>query len=162
MACKCNSGLIIKIQAMDNNKDVELIQPTRAHNNDLGVDLYYSRKETVTLKAQSLSTVSLGYKLHIDDTHGFILKDRSSMALKGIHSLAGVIDPDYLGEIRAVFYNFNTEDYVISYGDKIIQAIICNVIPATVSVETIEPTQSNKRLSNGFGSTGKSKKIVEV
>lgn len=52
-----------------------------------------------------------------------LIKDRSSMAAKGLVTRGGVIDNDYTGEIKVILFNtgFDTQ---IHHGDKIAQLII--------------------------------------
>jgi dUTP pyrophosphatase len=80
--------------------------PTVAHpGEDLGFDLYAS--ETVTLYPGQVVKVRTGIALRYVDLsgvdhqkhYGLILKDRSSLAAKGITTSAGVIDAGYQGEV---------------------------------------------------------------
>ncbi len=71
---------------------------------------------------------------------------------------AGLIDPDYRGEVKVHLYNHSDKDFVIEEGDRIAQLI---TIPVNVSeyviqepyvqVDSLEETE---RGEGGFGSTG--------
>ena len=50
------------------------------------------------------------------------LAPRSGLAVKkGIHVGAGVIDPDYRGEVRVLLFNLGKEDFAVAAGDRIAQ-----------------------------------------
>ena len=70
----------------------------------------------------------------------------------GIQVGAGVIDPDYTGEVRVILFNQGHKNFEIKKGDRIAQLILerCET-PPVVEIDTIEAT---KRGSGGFGSTG--------
>jgi dUTP pyrophosphatase len=70
----------------------------------------------------------------------------------GLDVLAGVIDPDYRGEIKVVLFNSDTRvPYVIRPGYRIAQLILENFTIADV-VEA--PLSETNRGESGFGSTG--------
>jgi len=78
---------------------------------------------------------------------------RSSLAVKhGIQVGAGVIDPDYTGEVKVVLFNQGQDDFKISVGDRIAQLVLerCET-PDVREVLTIDETA---RGAGGFGSTG--------
>src|SRR4051812_1660464 len=70
---------------------------------DLAADLYAS--EGLIVEPGSTLAVSTGIAMEFPSTHGALVEDRSGLALKGITTLAGVIDPGYRGEIRIVITN---------------------------------------------------------
>jgi dUTP pyrophosphatase len=76
------------------------------------------------------------------------LRDRSGLALKGLHVFAGVIDSDYPDEIGVVLFNHSFVPYTVEIGDR-----ICQFIPHgfRISEEDKEP----EGRTGGFGSTGK-------
>lgn len=74
------------------------------------------------------------------------LRDRSGLAVKGLHVFAGVIDSDYPDEIGVVLQNFSFKRYDIKRGDR-----ICQFIPHGFTVSVAE---SNTNRQGGFGSTG--------
>ena len=78
---------------------------------------------------------------------------RSGLAVKhGIQVGAGVIDPDYTGEVMVVLFNHGDKDFVVNKGDRIAQLILekCD----TPKVEEIGFLEETDRGSGGFGSTG--------
>lgn len=86
------------------------------------------------------------------------IEDRSSMALKGIFSHGGIIDPTYRGEFHVILFNSSDSTYYAKSGDKIAQGI---VYPAAFNynwtmMECVESDEieETERGSGGFGSTG--------
>ena len=70
-----------------------------------------------------------------------------------ITTLAGVIDPDYRGELKIILHNFGHETQIIKTNQKIAQLILEKAAtPETTPVESLNTT---KRGNNRFGSTDK-------
>jgi dUTP pyrophosphatase len=73
----------------------------------------------------------------------------------GLDTLAGVIDPDYTGEIKVVLQNLDsTQPFVIRPGYRIAQLILENYTIAEVVEIPGECTALTERGAAGFGSTG--------
>jgi dUTP pyrophosphatase len=83
---------------------------------------------------------------------GFLVKDRSSMAAKGVFTHGGVIDSSYRGEIMVLMTTL-TQIYEIRSGDRIAQLVPTPVLTGPVT-ESTELT-SGARGSRGFGSSGR-------
>jgi dUTP pyrophosphatase len=130
----------------------DAILPTRGSDGSVGYDLY-SVVDTVVPSQAGNTIVGTGIALCIPlDCYGRIAP-RSGLAAKHcIQVGAGVIDPDYTGEIKVVLFNHGTEDFEIKKGDRIAQLILerCETPP----VEEIGLLQETLRGSGGFGSTG--------
>jgi dUTP pyrophosphatase len=74
----------------------------------------------------------------------------------GLDTLAGVIDPDYTGEIKVVLQNLDVnQPFVIRPGYRIAQLILeqC-VTPEVVEIPTENTPLNTQRGDAGFGSTG--------
>ena len=97
--------------------------------------------------------VSTGLALGLPSTHGALVEDRSGLALRGITTLAGVIDPGYRGEVKIVVTNLTPAPFEIQPGDRIAQLRIVQRIEATFE-EAVEIAEA-PRGAAGFGSTGK-------
>ena len=118
---------------------------------DLAADLYAA--EAVTLAAGETRAVGTGLAFEFPAEFGALVQDRSGLALKGISTLAGVIDPGYRGEVKVVVTNLGSQPFEISSGDRIAQLRIVRRIEAEFTeAESLAETQRNNR---GFGSTGK-------
>jgi dUTP pyrophosphatase len=80
----------------------------------------------------------------------------------GLDILAGVIDPDYTGEVKVVLVNTDMRvPFFIKPGYRIAQLILECYVPATVT-EVFEPGEVTVRGDAGFGSTGLSYKVAGV
>lgn len=129
------------------------ILPTKAHAGDLGWDLYYCGEEPLKLLAEIRTTICLGVCCYMPG-YGFLLKDRSGLAMKdGLTILGGVIDEGYRGEWCAIIHNTRKHvDYWVNPGDKICQAVAIPVVPG--EAQWIEALPEANRGEGGFGSTG--------
>jgi dUTP pyrophosphatase len=131
--------------------------PRYAHTGpfgDLAADLYACAAATLAPAGETNSTqaVPTGIALEFPPTHGALVEDRSGLAVRGITTLAGVIDPGYRGEIKVVLTNFNAFPMFIRPGDRIAQLRVVQRIEATFD-EVAELTEA-PRGAAGFGSTG--------
>ena len=83
--------------------------PTRGSDGSVGYDLYSSEDATVPCQA-GRALVSTGIALSIPDGLYGRVAPRSGLAVKHcINVGAGVIDPDYTGEVKVVLFNHGTE-----------------------------------------------------
>ncbi len=81
------------------------------------------------------------------------MRDRSSMAARGLATTGGVIDAGYRGEILVLMTNLGDTAIELNSGDKIAQMIPVPVLTGDV-VEVADLVDS-ARLAKGFGSSGK-------
>ena len=122
---------------------------------DLAADLYAA--EAMTLSAAgtvgSTQMVRTGLAMELPSTHGALVEDRSGLAVRGVTTLAGVIDPGYRGELKVVLTNLSPEVQAIEVGHRIAQLRIVERIEAVFEeTDVLAPTP---RGAGGFGSTGK-------
>ena len=122
---------------------------------DLAADLYASADARLAAAGEAGSTaaVATGIALEFPSTHGALVEDRSGLAVRGVTTLAGVIDPGYRGEIRVVMTNLNAAPVEIKAGERIAQLRIVERIEA--SFEEVAELGEAARGAGGFGSTGK-------
>lgn len=118
---------------------------------DLAADLYASAD--ATLAAGATLPVPTGIALEFPSTHGALVEDRSGLAVRGVTTLAGVIDPGYRGEIKVVLTNLGAAAAEIKAGDRIAQLRIVQRIQAEFA--EVEELGEAARGERGFGSTGK-------
>jgi dUTP pyrophosphatase len=136
--------------------------PAVAHpGEDLAYDLFAA--EDATLAPGRVILVRTGIAVQFEPAHGAIVKDRSSMAMKGIKTSAGVIDAGYRGEILVpLTLDMNAPQssdsphagYAIKAGDKIAQMIPVKPL-TTFEVEERKELEETVRGEKGFGSSGK-------
>ncbi len=95
--------------------------------------------------------------LHLEIPHGYVglVKDRSSIASAGLHSIAGVIDSAYRGELKILLVNLGVDDFHIRPGQKIAQLLVVPVYTGALKfVTSLQDLSASERESSGFGSTG--------
>ena len=140
--------------------EVQLLHPLArlphyAHtgpHGDLAADLHSVAR--ATLAAGATVAIPTGLALLFPEHCGALIHDRSSLALRGLHTLAGVIDPGYRGELKIVLTNLSDETQVLEAGTRIAQMRVVPLLQAEfVQSEGAETTRT-KRHTGGFGSTG--------
>ena len=140
---------IVEVKLLDESAKV----PTVAHpGEDIGYDLYASRDHTlVPGHVHRVHTGVAVAGMVNGSSVGFLVKDRSSMAAKGVFTHGGVIDSSYRGEIVVVM---TTLTDITRYGrEQLAQLVPTPVLTGPVT-ESTELT-SGARGSNGFGSSGR-------
>jgi len=124
--------------------------PERKREGDAGLDLYCI--EDVEILPNEIKLISTGIAIEIPKGYFGLIKDRSGLASKGLHVLAGVIDENYRGEVKVVMINLGKEKIKLEKFSRIAQLII---IPyAKVEVEEVEELSETERGEKGFGSSG--------
>ncbi len=117
---------------------------------DLAADLYALSPRT--LEPGETVAIPTGLALAFPANFGALIEDRSGLALRGLTTLAGVIDPGYRGEIKVVLTNLAAIPHSISGGDRIAQLRLVRRIEATF--EVVATLDETARARGGFGSTG--------
>jgi dUTP pyrophosphatase len=84
---------------------------------------------------------------------GLLVRDRSSMAARGLATTAGVIDPGYRGEVLIVMTNLGEMPIELKAGEKIAQLIPVPVL--TGEVQDVDTLEVSAREAKGFGSSGR-------
>ncbi len=125
--------------------------PTYAHPGDVGMDMY--SLETITLEPGERHVFFHGFAMEFPEGYAAIMKDKSGMAKKGLHTMGGVFDAGYRGEYNTQLINLGSTSYIVEKGDKISQIIIYPVIIA--DLEESETLSETSRGEGRFGSTGK-------
>lgn len=120
------------------------------------IDMQGKVVHPIRIEAGKPLVIETGIAVHFvqDNTHpfGLLVRDRSSMASKGIFVTGGVIDAGYRGELKIIM-NLSTGSYQdIWPGDKIAQLIPFPLYADTIQV--VEDLEESKREADGFGSTG--------
>jgi len=126
---------------------------TAPRTGDAGYDLY-ATEEAVLAPGMS-AAIPTGVHIEIPAGYVGIIKDRSSMALKGVHTYGGVIDAGYRGEIKVILNNLSGQPITIVRGQKFAQMIIVQIyMEAVETVDTLADLTETARGEGGFGSTG--------
>lgn len=127
--------------------------PKYAHEGawgDLAADLYSVHEATVEPGKTAL--VATGLSMAFPEDYGALVEDRSGLAVKGITTLAGVIDPGYRGEIKVVLTNITPTPITLQAGDRIAQLRMVKKLQATFT--EVDDLDATHRGEGGFGSTG--------
>jgi len=121
---------------------------------DLAADLFAAEAAVLAPVGEAGSTVAVrtGLAMELPSTHGALVEDRSGLAVRGITTLAGVIDPGYRGELKIVLTNLTSEPQMVAPGHRIAQLRIVERIQATF--EETDMLAEAPRGVAGFGSTG--------
>lgn len=156
--------------------------PTRAHEDDAGLDMYAAESKTITPKD---CTVRLGVGVDIPRGYVGLLLPRSSMNKRGVATLLGVIDSGYTGEVKTAFFPAKPEEtsvriepnppiepnpqaVVVEYcgiisqfcsfnidihkGERVCQLVVVPIMCVDACWDT---EKEEERGSDGFGSTGR-------
>jgi dUTP pyrophosphatase len=131
--------------------------PVVAHpGEDLGYDIF--ALETTMLFSRATIRVRTG--IAVEARHpqtgaalGLLVRDRSSMASRGIATTGGVIDAGYRGEILVLMTNLGESAVELKAGEKIAQMIPVPVL--TGDVEEVKNLEDSARSEKGFGSSGR-------
>lgn len=130
--------------------------PRYAHTGawgDLAADLYAA--EAARLEAGETRAVGTGIALEFPAEYGALVEDRSGLAVRGVTTLAGVIDPGYRGEIKVVLTNLGTAAVEIAVGDRVAQLrLVRRVVANFVEIDDLDTPVEGLRGGSGFGSTG--------
>lgn len=132
--------------------DPDAFAPTRAHPDDAGWDLYFKDRRPLALGRGKQVRFPLGVAVSVPPGRVGLIKDRSSLAARGVHVLGGVIDAGYTGEVSVVLKNLGQAEVTFQRGDRVAQLVVLLVDPQEMrEVDDLPPTA---RGAGGFGSTG--------
>lgn len=141
-----NTPINVKLKLIDENSKI----PTKNNITDVGYDLYARKIED----CGNYIKVFTGVALSPEQGFYFQLAPRSSTYKKGLilYNSLGIIDPDFVGEILAVFYK--TKDYkeLPKVGDRLVQAIPMKMV--NMDMREVEDLGDTLRGDLGFGSSG--------
>ena len=121
--------------------------PTRGSDQAAGLDLY-STIETLVPPGESV-LIKTGIAMELPTgTYGRIAP-RSSLAIRGIETGAGVVDRDFRGEVKVLLRNWSDDDLRVYKGDRVAQLVVERILE--VGVNHVEDLSETQRGSRGFG-----------
>ena len=124
----------------------DAIIPSRASKRSAGLDLNSSID--VNIDTNSIKKISTGICISLPENSCGSIRDKSSLAAKGLLTLGGVIDNDYAGEIIVIMTSL-IEPIKIKKGQKIAQLVVSNIMyPEIKLVKYLKDTERNNK---GFG-----------
>ena len=131
--------------------DDHAIMPTRAHEDDAGLDLYCI--DGAVIAPGRYHVFDTGVHVEIPQGYAGLLVSKSGLNIMHGLTSTGLIDAGYTGSIHVALYNFGTWTYIVNPGDKISQLVLLPVArPVPIRVDQMTNTE---RGTSGFGSTGK-------
>jgi dUTP pyrophosphatase len=111
------------------------LYPSRSSSLAAGIDLFTPRD--LSIPAFGRQTIGIGFDILLPDGIFGQLADCSSFAFShGGHVLAGVIDPDYQGELFVLMYNTTPLELRAPRGTKIAQLLLFDAFRMTPVVMT--------------------------
>lgn len=129
------------------------LPPIRASPGAAGYDLCSAVNHAVPPHSRSVIPTDLSFQFP-PGCYGR-LAPRSGLAAKFFIDVgAGVIDPDFRGNVSVVIFNFSDHCFNISRGDRICQLIVER--HCTPDLEETDDLTDTQRGAGGFGSTGTS------
>lgn len=144
--------MIIKVKKLDPSATIPSIMTDGA----AAVDLTATSR-TRTRHSSGCITATYGTGLSVEIPAGFVglLFPRSSVYKTGLSMVnsVGVIDSDYRGEIKVMFYDTHSSEGLYNIGDRVAQLMIVPI--PSVQFEEVEELTETGRGTGGFGSTGK-------
>ena len=125
--------------------------PSRATAASVGYDVS-NTAESITIQPGETKLIPLDISITPPPGCYTRIAPRSGLTIKqSLTTLAGVIDPDYTGNIGVVIHNFGSKIQLIKSQQKIAQLIFENV--QCPRVKRVKELLSTKRGQKGFGST---------
>ena len=126
--------------------------PIRGSDHAAGYDLFSAYDYEIGPMNRALIKTDISIKIP-DGCYGRIAS-RSSLAWKHFVDVgAGVIDPDFRGNVMVLLMNSGPESYRVSKGDRIAQLIFEKIhLPKLVEISELNETSRGPK---GFGSSGK-------
>lgn len=134
----------------------DAILPKFVYETDSGVDLYSVDEHIIPPMGRSL--IPTGIVIDVPENHEIQIRSKSGLALnQGLFVLnsPGTVDQGYTGEIKVILFNTNNEDFKITKGMKVAQAVLCPVVCGKwVNIIKVSEVEEKDRNNKGFGSTG--------
>jgi len=143
-----SKAIELKVQVLD-----ELCEPDYATQGASGFDLV--AREDFRIEHGQIRVIWTGIKVEVPKGYELQIRPRSSVAKQGllIPNSPGTVDSDYRGEVGVIVLYQGAEDaYNIKRGDRIAQAVLCEVTQA--KIVKVEALSETVRGAGGFGSTG--------
>lgn len=130
----------------------EAFAPKRAHSGDAGFDLYAHSAGAVAPGAHVI--IPTGISVQIPEGYYGRVAPRSGLAANyGINVHAGVVDPNYRGEIKVILINHGGRIWEYRRGERIAQLIL--EAYSDCDVEVVRELDNTSRGTGGLGSTGR-------
>ena len=134
----------------------DAVLPKFVYDTDSGVDLY--SVDEFVIQPMGRQLIPTGIVIDVPENHEIQIRSKSGLALnQGLFVLnsPGTVDQGYTGEIKVILFNTNKEEFIITKGMKIAQAVLCPVVCGKwIDIVKVSEVENKDRSNNGFGSTG--------
>ena len=120
-----------------------------------GMDLLAAVEAPVTIAPGARALIPTGFCIALPQGYELQVRPRSGLALKHgitLPNSPGTIDEDYRGEVGVIVLNTGSEEFVVTRGMRIAQAVVAPVVRAVW--EEVDDLDATARGAGGFGSTG--------
>ena len=118
----------------------DTVTPTRATEGSVGLDFYSPANYIIPPYSHLLIPTQIQLRIPLGN-YGRLASKSGLAILHQLHVGAGVIDPDYTGEIMVLLINTASHVHPIIKGDPIAQLILEKVsIPILKEVKALPPT----------------------
>ena len=119
--------------------------PTKSTKFAVGLDIYSSTDYIISAKDQA--TIPTGLRIQVPPGHYGHLCSKSGLAMQHhIHLGAGIIDPNYTGEVKVLLLNLGHKPFQVSSRDAIAQLILEKVsAPILHRVDILPSTNRGDR-----------------
>jgi dUTP pyrophosphatase len=133
--------------------------PEYATDGSSGFDLRADLEKPVVLKPLERALIPTGLYFELPSNTEIQVRPRSGLAIKkGITVLnsPGTVDYDYRGEVKVVLINLSNDDFIVTHGERIAQAVVAiSTSKTTVKIDMVDEINTDTtRGADGFGSTG--------
>ena len=135
----------------------DAIIPARASKGSAGLDLYSSIDANI--EVGSINKINTRICISLPENSYGSIRDKSSLAAKGLSTLGGVIDSDYTGEIIVIMTSL-IKPIKTKKGQKIVQLIVSNILYPEIKV--VKSLKNTERNDKGFGEMDKELSEKEI
>lgn len=128
--------------------DTNAIPPTRKHPGDAGLD-FYALQDTL-IKPGGVKVVRTGVTLELPPHYFGLLKPKGG---SNFDVFAGVVDPNYQGEILFKVYNPSKDNLTFLAGQPVGQMVFIPIIKppvVEVSIEELHVDESDRGTTGGI------------
>jgi len=147
-------SVTVRVKRLAHGADLAL--PSYATAGAAGMDLLAAVDAPLRLAPRQRALIPCGFCIALPAGYEMQVRPRSGLALKSgimLPNAPGTIDEDYRGEVGVILLNASDEDFLVTRGMRIAQAVVAPVVRVVwAEVETLDETA---RGAGGFGSTGR-------
>lgn len=130
----------------------DIIIPQKASRKSVGWDLYTLPNFNCTIPVGQSRLIPLGIAFGFPDGYYGQLVSRSGLAFQdGIYVQAGVIDPDYDGDINVLLHNFGKRTFHVNGNMRICQMLLLRYAPINDFIEVNSSKQLRNRILERTG-----------